>query len=91
MHEAEKEPKSLQRRRDGGVRVEEDLIDQLFNSSEKRLARTLLLLARYGEAEQAGPGRAEDLAGNAGGDGRHDARSSEFLSEQSLLSVVLHD
>jgi CRP/FNR family transcriptional regulator, cyclic AMP receptor protein len=30
------------------IRVEEDLIDQLFNSSEKRLARTLLLLARYG-------------------------------------------
>ena len=34
------------------IRVEEDLIDQLFNSSEKRLARTLLLLARYGEQEQ---------------------------------------
>jgi CRP/FNR family cyclic AMP-dependent transcriptional regulator len=33
-------------------RVEEDLIDQLFNSSEKRLARTLLLLARYGKQEQ---------------------------------------
>jgi CRP/FNR family transcriptional regulator, cyclic AMP receptor protein len=33
------------------VRVEEDLIDHLFNSSEKRLARTLLLLARYGEPE----------------------------------------
>jgi CRP/FNR family cyclic AMP-dependent transcriptional regulator len=31
------------------TRVEEDLIDQLFNSSEKRLARTLLLLARYGD------------------------------------------
>jgi len=31
------------------VRIEEDLIDQLFNSSEKRLARTLLLLARYGQ------------------------------------------
>ena len=30
------------------ARVEEDLIDQLFNSSEKRLARTLLLLARFG-------------------------------------------
>ena len=30
------------------LRVEEDLVDQLFNSSEKRLARTLLLLARYG-------------------------------------------
>jgi CRP-like cAMP-binding protein len=32
------------------IRIEEDLVDQLFNSSEKRLARTLLLLARYGEA-----------------------------------------
>jgi CRP/FNR family cyclic AMP-dependent transcriptional regulator len=30
------------------IRVEADLIDQLFNSTEKRLARTLLLLARYG-------------------------------------------
>jgi len=30
------------------IRIEEDLIDQLFNSSEKRLARILLLLARYG-------------------------------------------
>ena len=35
------------------VRTEEDLIDQLFNSSEKRLARTLLLLARYGKSNQA--------------------------------------
>jgi len=34
------------------IRVEEDLIDQLFNSSEKRLARTLLLLARYGKEDQ---------------------------------------
>jgi CRP/FNR family cyclic AMP-dependent transcriptional regulator len=34
------------------IRVEEDLIDQLFNSSEKRLARSLLLLARYGAQEQ---------------------------------------
>jgi CRP-like cAMP-binding protein len=34
------------------ARVEEDLIDQLFNSSEKRLARTLLLLARYGAQGQ---------------------------------------
>jgi CRP-like cAMP-binding protein len=34
------------------IRVEEDLIDQLFNSTEKRLARTLLLLARYGAAGQ---------------------------------------
>jgi CRP/FNR family transcriptional regulator, cyclic AMP receptor protein len=34
------------------IRVEEDLIDQLFNSTEKRLARTLLLLARYGREDQ---------------------------------------
>ena len=32
------------------IRIEADLVDQLFNSSEKRLARTLLLLARYGQA-----------------------------------------
>ncbi|MGE0865874.1 MAG: Crp/Fnr family transcriptional regulator [Vicinamibacterales bacterium] len=31
------------------IRIEEDLVDQLFNSSEKRLARALLLLARYGK------------------------------------------
>jgi CRP/FNR family transcriptional regulator, cyclic AMP receptor protein len=34
------------------IRIEEDLIDQLFNSSEKRLARTLLLLARYGKHDR---------------------------------------
>jgi CRP/FNR family transcriptional regulator, cyclic AMP receptor protein len=34
------------------IRIEEDLIDQLFNPSEKRLARTLLLLARYGKHDQ---------------------------------------
>lgn len=34
------------------IRIEEDLIDQLFNSSEKRLARALLLLARYGQQDQ---------------------------------------
>jgi CRP/FNR family transcriptional regulator, cyclic AMP receptor protein len=34
------------------IRIEEDLIDQLFNSSEKRLARTLLLLARYGKQDK---------------------------------------
>jgi len=34
------------------IRVEEDLVDQLFNSSEKRLARTLLLLARYGKEDK---------------------------------------
>jgi CRP/FNR family transcriptional regulator, cyclic AMP receptor protein len=34
------------------IRIEEDLVDQLFNSSEKRLARTLLLLARYGKEDK---------------------------------------
>jgi CRP-like cAMP-binding protein len=38
------------------IRIEEDLIDRLFNSTEKRLARTLLLLARYGKEDQ--PNRA---------------------------------
>jgi CRP/FNR family cyclic AMP-dependent transcriptional regulator len=35
------------------IRIEEDLIDHLFNDAEKRLARTLLLMARYGEEEPA--------------------------------------
>jgi CRP-like cAMP-binding protein len=34
------------------ARLEADLVDQLFNSSEKRLARTLLLLARYGKGDR---------------------------------------
>ncbi len=34
------------------IRIEEDLVDQLFNSTEKRLARTLLLLARYGQDDK---------------------------------------
>ena len=38
------------------IRIEEDLIDHLFNSVEKRLARTLLLLARYG-SEDGSPQR----------------------------------
>jgi CRP/FNR family transcriptional regulator, cyclic AMP receptor protein len=37
------------------TRVEEDLVDQLFNSSEKRLARTLLLLANYGKEGKPEP------------------------------------
>src|ERR1700756_1407725 len=39
-------------------RIEEDLIDQLFNSSEKRLARTLLLMANFGKE-----GRPEPITG----------------------------
>jgi CRP-like cAMP-binding protein len=37
------------------VRIEEDLVDQLFNSSEKRLARVLLLLAHFGKEEKPEP------------------------------------
>ena len=63
------------------IRIEADLVDQLFNSSEKRLARTLLLLARYGGAN---PQRKlpEDLPGDARGNDRHDARKGELLHEQ---------
>jgi CRP-like cAMP-binding protein len=38
-----------------GIRVEADLVDQLFNSSEKRLARLLLLLANFGKETQPEP------------------------------------
>jgi len=38
-----------------GIRMEEDLVDQLFNSSEKRLARVLLLLANFGKEGKTEP------------------------------------
>jgi CRP-like cAMP-binding protein len=53
------------------IPVEEDLIDQLFNSSEKRLARTLLLSARYGEADRAPEPPGQSFAGNPGEHGRN--------------------
>jgi CRP/FNR family transcriptional regulator, cyclic AMP receptor protein len=37
------------------IRIEEDLVDQLFNSSEKRPARVLLLLANYGKGSKPEP------------------------------------
>jgi CRP-like cAMP-binding protein len=37
------------------IRVEEDLVDQLFNSSEKRLARVLLLLVNFGKEQKSEP------------------------------------
>jgi len=40
---------------DRNIRIQEDLVDQLFNSSEKRLARVLLLLANYGREQQQNP------------------------------------
>jgi CRP-like cAMP-binding protein len=37
------------------IRIEEDLVDQLFNSSEKRLARVLLLMANFGKEDKPEP------------------------------------
>ena len=63
-------------------RVEEDLVDQLFNSSEKRLARILLLLANFGKGRPAGANHSENQPRDTGGDDRHDAISREFFPEQ---------
>ena len=48
-------------------RVEADLADQLFNSSEKRLARALLLLANFGQGEGRKPHHRENKPGDARG------------------------
>ena len=88
-------------------RIEEDLIDQLFNSSEKRLARLLLLLANFGKESRPEPG-GKIQPGNAGGDDWHNTLTrSNFMNKfrdlgfisyngsievhSSLLSVLLHD
>ena len=64
------------------IRIEEDLVDQLFNSSEKRLARTLLLLARYGKEDTPLRTLPQAVPGDPGRDGRHDALARELLHEQ---------
>ena len=89
------------------IRVEEDLVDQLFNSSEKRLARVLLLLARYGKADQPLriPKMSQETLAEIVGTTR--SRVNFFMNKfrklgfieyngglkihSSLLSVVLHD
>jgi len=63
-------------------RVEEDLVDQLFNSSEKRLAQILLLLANFGKVKSGGANHSENQPRDTGGDDRHDAISREFFHEQ---------
>ena len=52
-------------------RIEEDLIDQLFNSSEKRLARLLLLLANFGKEGKPEPIVGKFGSGNAGDQPAH--------------------
>src|SRR5260370_20419509 len=64
------------------IRIEEDLIDQLFNSSEKRLARSLLLLASYGKEDQPQgvlPKVSQETLAEMVG---HDARTDQFFHEQ---------
>jgi CRP/FNR family transcriptional regulator, cyclic AMP receptor protein len=74
------------------IRIEEDLIDQLFNSSEKRLARTLLLLARYGKQDK--PARAvprisqETLAEMVG---TTRSRVNFFLNKFKKLGFIEYD
>ena len=89
------------------MRIEADLVDQLFNSSEKRLARTLLLLARYGEVnpKHALPRISQETLAEMIGATR--TRVNFFMNKfkklgfieyngglkvnSSLLSIVLHD
>ena len=89
------------------IRIEEDLIDQLFNSSEKRLARALLLLARYGSDDK--PLRLPKLSQETLAEmvGTTRSRINFFMNKfrdlgfieyngdlkvnSSLLTVVLHD
>jgi CRP-like cAMP-binding protein len=89
------------------IRVEADLVDQLFNSSEKRLARTLLLLARYGNAspQHEIPRVSQETLAEMIGTTR--SRVNFFMNKfrkmglveyngtlkinPALLSVVLHD
>jgi CRP-like cAMP-binding protein len=89
------------------IRIEEDLVDQLFNSSEKRLARALLLLARYGKEDQ--PLRVPKLSQETLAEivGTTRSRVNFFMNKfrdlgfieyngdikvnSALLTVVLHD
>ena len=71
------------------IRVEEDLVDQLFNSSEKRLARALLLLAHFGQEGLSQPILAkvsqETLAGMIG---TTRARVSFFMNKFRKLGFI---
>jgi len=71
------------------IRIEEDLIDQLFNSTEKRLARTLLLLARYGEPEathRALPKVSQELLAEMVGTTR--SRINFFMNKFRKLGLI---
>jgi CRP/FNR family cyclic AMP-dependent transcriptional regulator len=63
-------------------RMEEDLIDQLFNSSERRLARVLLLLSQFGKEGTPQLIQSEHQSDNIGGYDRHDQVPRQPLHEQ---------
>jgi CRP-like cAMP-binding protein len=71
------------------IRIEEDLVDQLFNSSEKRLARILLLLAHYGEknkTERIMPKISQETLAEMVGTTR--SRVSFFLTKFRKLGMI---
>ena len=74
------------------IRIEEDLIDQLFNSSEKRLARALLLLARYGKQDKparAVPKMSQETLAEMIGTTR--SRVNFFLNKFKKLGFIEYD
>src|ERR1700676_805345 len=74
------------------IRIEEDLVDQLFNSSEKRLARILLLLANFGKddrPEQVIPKISQETLAEMVGTTR--ARVSFFMNKFRKLGFVEYD
>ena len=84
------------------IRVEADLVDQLFNSSEKRLARALLLLANFGKDGRPEPNHRQGQPRDARGDDRcffmNKFRKLGLIDynggieiHSSLLNVVLHE
>jgi CRP/FNR family cyclic AMP-dependent transcriptional regulator len=71
------------------IRVEEDLVDQLFNSSERRLARALLLLANFGKG--GGPQRIiENISQQALADmiGTTRSRVNQFMNKFRKLGFI---
>jgi CRP/FNR family cyclic AMP-dependent transcriptional regulator len=74
------------------ARVEQDLIDQLFNSSEKRLARILLLLARYGaqdEPQKVIPNVSQETLAEMIGTTR--SRVNFFMNKFRKLGFIQYD
>src|SRR6266849_6097932 len=74
------------------IRIEEDLVDQLFNSTEKRLARTLLLLARYGKLnkpERVVPQVSQEALAEMIGTTR--SRVNFFLNKFRKLGFIKYD